>query len=93
MLAGIGTQSFGAAVREGLATLAGDARRLYLFEAAGRDDSDLQYSFCEPSVRKLFPLYNKLYLPLDPIADAYRAASRDNDIVLQRVRPADIASA
>lgn len=93
LLPAIGTQGFGAKVREAVLALAGGIRRLYLFEAAGRAQSDLHYSYCEPGVREQFPVYSELYLPIDPVSDAYRAAPRDSDAVLQRIRPGDIASA
>jgi DNA-binding CsgD family transcriptional regulator len=93
MLAAIGTPRFGSTVRQALSAETGRVRRLYLFEATGRTASDLHYSFCEPELRELFPVYSKLYLPLDPVGDAYRSTPRQGDMVLQRVQPADIASA
>jgi DNA-binding CsgD family transcriptional regulator len=92
LLAAIGTPAFGGTVRETLRTATAGAQRLYLFEATSSDHSDLQYAFCEDDVRALFALYCKLYLPLDPVRDAYRATPRVSDVVLQRVRPRDIAS-
>jgi DNA-binding CsgD family transcriptional regulator len=72
--------------------LTAGARRIYLFEATGREESSLQYFFGEPGLVDLFPAYRKWYLRLDPVCDAYRAAPQHSDVVLQRVRPADIAS-
>jgi len=93
LLSAIGTPGFGAKVREASHVLAGGIRRLYLFEAASPAHSDLHYSFCEPGVREQFPVYSALYLPIDPVGDAYRAAPRGSDAVLQRIRPGDIVSA
>ena len=92
LLATIGTEEFGSTVRDSLFSVTGGARRLYLFEAMGRIENRLQYSFCEPGVAELFPLYNKSYLPLDPIYDVYQATPECSDIAFQRIRPADIQS-
>lgn len=92
LLSAIGTAQFGATVRDSVMTLTAGARRIYLFEATGREESSLQYFFGEPGLVDLFPAYRKWYLRLDPVCDAYRAAPHCSDIALQRVRPADIAS-
>jgi DNA-binding CsgD family transcriptional regulator len=43
-------------------------------------------------VAALFPLYDGYYRRFDPISEAYRAAPRTGDIVMQRVRPSEIGS-
>jgi DNA-binding CsgD family transcriptional regulator len=92
LLSAIGTDEFGSTVRDSVMTLTAGARRIYLFEATGREESSLQYFFGEPGLVDLFPAYRKWYLRIDPVCDAYRAAPRCSDVALQRVRPADIAS-
>jgi DNA-binding CsgD family transcriptional regulator len=92
MLASIGSEDFGSTVRDSIMALTAGARRVYLFEAAGREQNDLQYSFCEPAVAELFSAYNRWYQPLDPVCDAYKAVSRDNEVAILRIRPDDIAS-
>jgi DNA-binding CsgD family transcriptional regulator len=92
LLATIGTQDFGATVRDSVLSMTAGARRVYLFEATSRDSTTLQYSFCEPEVADLFPAYTRWYLGGDPVGDAFDAAPRYNDVALQRVRPADIAN-
>ena len=93
LLAAIGTPDFGVEVHKALLALTRGTRRIYLFEAASSAASELQYSFCEPGVRELFPLYSQVYLQIDPVREAYRAAPHDGHMVLQRIRPADISSA
>ena len=92
LLAAIGTQEFGATVRDSVLSMTAGARRVYLFEATSRESSTLQYSFCEPEVAGLFPAYTRWYLRRDPVGDAFEAAPRYSDVALQRVRPADIAT-
>jgi DNA-binding CsgD family transcriptional regulator len=92
LLAAIGTEEFGSTVRDSILQVTGGARRIYLFEATGRIENTLQYYSCEPGLVELLPLYNKSYLPLDPVCDAYRAASEFSDTVFQRILPGDIAS-
>lgn len=93
LLAKVGTEEFGSTVRDCIATATAGVRRVYLFEATGRAQSDLQYCFCEPSLTNLLPAYHKHYLQLDPVWDAYRAAPAEHDMALLRIRPGDIASA
>ena len=93
MLGAIATEEFGSTVRDAVLSVTGGARRVYLFEATSRIENSLQYFFCEPGVADLFPLYSKAYLALDPINEAYRAASAPAGFVVQRICPADIASA
>jgi DNA-binding CsgD family transcriptional regulator len=93
LLAAIGTQEFGSTVRDSVRAVTSGARRLYLFETSDCMDNSLVYSFCEPGLAELFPLYEKSYLPLDPVQDAYRAAPACSDIVFQRILPSDISSA
>ena len=91
LLTAIGTDAFGATVRDSVLSVTAGARRIYLFEARSCEDSTLQYSFCEPEVVDLFPAYRKWYLHRDPIGDAFCAAPKHRDVALQRVRPTDIA--
>ena len=92
LLAAIGTDDFGATVRDSVLSMTAGARRVYLFEATSRESTTLQYSFCEPEVSDLFPTYTRWYLRRDPVGDAFDAAPRRNDVALQRVQPSDIAS-
>lgn len=92
MLAAIGSEDFGANVREAIMASTAGARRIYLFEASGREEHELRYSFCEPGVADLFDTYNKWYQPLDPVCDAYQAAPRIGNVAFLRVRPNDIPS-
>lgn len=92
LLAAIGTQAFGATVRDSVLSMTAGARRVYLFEATSRESTTLQYSFCEPEVAELFPTYTRWYLRSDPLGDALAAAPRRNDVALQRVRPSDIST-
>ena len=92
LLGAIGTEEFGSTVRDSVMAVTGGARRLYLFEATGRDDHSLQYFFCEPGVADLFPAYHKLYVQLDPVFDAYRAAPDASDVAMLRIGPSDISS-
>ena len=92
LLASIGTDEFGANVRDSVLSWSKGVRRIYLFEATGRLETSLQYYFGEPGLVSLFPDYLKSYLRLDPVCDAYLAAPAFSDIVLQIVRPGDIRS-
>jgi DNA-binding CsgD family transcriptional regulator len=92
LLGAIGTEDFGATVRDSVMSLTAGARRIYLFEATSREDSSLQYFFGEPGLVELFPAYRKWYLPLDPVCDAYRAAPTCTDVAMLRIRPCDIDS-
>jgi len=92
LLAAIGTQEFGATVRDSVLSMTAGARRVYLFEATSRESSTLQYSFCEPGVAELFPAYTRWYLRRDPVGDAFDATPHHCDVALQRVRPSDIAT-
>lgn len=92
MLGAIGTEEFGSTVRDSIFTATGGARRIYLFEASSREENDLQYFTCEPSLHELLPTYTKSYLQLDPVSDAFRAAPAMGDAALLRIRPSDIAS-
>lgn len=88
----VGTEEFGSTVRDCVSSTTAGARRIYLFEATGREHSNLQYHSCEPSLIELLPAYTKHYLQLDPVWDAYRAAPATHDMALLRIRPWDIAS-
>lgn len=92
LLGTLGTDQFGANVRDAVQTLTAGARRIYLFEARDREHSSLQYFHGEPGLPALFPAYCRWYQQQDPVSDAYAAAPRCSDFALQRVRPADIAS-
>lgn len=92
LLRAIGTEEFGSTVRDSVLSVIKGARRIYLFEATGREDPSLQYYCGEPGLVDLFPVYRKSYLRLDPVSEAYRAATQLNNVVLQRVRPAHIDS-
>jgi DNA-binding CsgD family transcriptional regulator len=92
LLGAIGTAGFGTVVRDSVMSLTAGARRIYLFEATGREDSSLQYFFGEPGLVDLFPAYRRWFLRQDPVCDAYQAAPACCDVALQRIRPPAIAS-
>jgi DNA-binding CsgD family transcriptional regulator len=92
LLSAIGTDAFGAAVRDSIFSLTGGARRIYLFEAVDRETTSLHYCFCESKLVKLFPAYKRWYMRQDPISEAFSATRESNNVVLQKVRPADIES-
>lgn len=92
LLHSIDKDALGPAVLDALKQLTAGVQRLYLFESTSEEHNRLQYYFCEPFVEELFPAYNKWYLRQDPISDAYRAAPKCSDVVLQRIRPGDISS-
>ncbi|UZK65071.1 helix-turn-helix transcriptional regulator [Sphingomonas sp. M1-B02] len=87
-----GTEQFGPAIHDAVMTVTGGARRIYLFEATGRENSDLQYFFCEPRLEAMLPAYSQHYHNIDPVCDAYSAAPCVSDIAIQRIRPEDIGS-
>jgi len=91
LLAAAGSDRFGPELQRSIGTLCGGVRRTYLFVAADAGASDLRYVACEPELRALLPTYTRHFLPRDPIGDAYRAAPRRGDLVLQRIRPRDVA--
>jgi len=88
----MGTEGFGATVRDAVLSLTAGARRIYLFEASGREDTSLQYYCGEPRLTDIFPAYRKWYLPQDPVFDACGATPGCSDVVMQRVRPGHIHS-
>lgn len=92
LLRAMGTEEFGSTVRDSVLSVTRGARRLYLFEATGREQSSLHYFSCEPAITEMFGAYSSQYLRLDPIAHAYNAAPAVNDMALLRIRPRDIAS-
>ena len=92
LLGTMGTEEFGSTVRDCIMQQTNGARRVYLFEATGRTQSNLQYLFCEPSLTKLLPAYAEHYLRIDPVWEGYRAAPAPQDMALLRVRPSDIHS-
>jgi DNA-binding CsgD family transcriptional regulator len=92
LLAALGTDAFGAAVRDSIFSLTAGAQRIYLFEAADRETSSLHYFFCESKLVKLFPAYKRWYMRQDPIGEAFSATRESSDVVLQKVRPTDIES-
>ena len=69
MLCASGADDVGAVVRDAVLSTTAGARRVYLFEATGRDESALQYVFCEPSLVELLPAYNRSYHRIDPVCD------------------------
>ncbi len=77
----IGTDAFGPTVRDSVMSMTAGARRIYLFEATGREDAWLQYFHGEPGLVELFPAYRKWYLRQDPVCDAYRAAPECTSVV------------
>ena len=91
LLETVGTAQFGSAVHDAVMKVTGGARRMYLFEATSREDSSLQYVFCEPQLEALLPAYSRHYHNTDPVCDAYGALPETNDVAVQRVRPNDIA--
>lgn len=92
LLETVGTAQFGSAVHDAVMKVTGGVRRIYLFEATSREDSSLQYMFCEPQLEALLPAYSQYYHNLDPVCEAYGAAPATSDVAVQRVRPVDIAS-
>ena len=70
LLGAIGTERFGTTVRDSVLSLTAGARRIYLFEVTGREDSSLQYFFGEPGLVELFPAYRRWYVRQDPLCDA-----------------------
>jgi DNA-binding CsgD family transcriptional regulator len=92
LLGALGTGRFGPTVRDSVLSVVPAARRIYLFEARGREDTSLQYYFGEPGLADLFPDYRRWYLRLDPVFDAYGAAPEFGNVALQRVLPRHIAS-
>jgi DNA-binding CsgD family transcriptional regulator len=92
LLGAIGTEDFGPTVRDSVMSVTAGARRIYLFEATGREDTSLQYFHGEPGLVELFPTYRKWYLRLDPVGEAYRAAPECSNVVMQRIQPSDIVS-
>jgi DNA-binding CsgD family transcriptional regulator len=93
LLEGLRNGMLGTAVRQAVQAHTRGTRRLYLYEARGGNESRLRYHDCEPAVAALFPMYDGYYRRFDPISEAYRAAPRMGDIVIQRVRPSEIVSA
>ena len=87
-----GTAQFGAAIHDSVMSVTGGARRIYLFEATGREESDLQYFFGEPQLEAMLPAYSQHYHNIDPVSDAYGAAPCVSDVAIQRIRPSDIVS-
>lgn len=92
LLAAIGTDAFGVAVRDSIFSMTAGARRIYLFEAVDRETTSLHYVFCESKLIELFPTYKRWYMRQDPISEAFSATRESNNVVLQKVRPADIES-
>ena len=92
LLETVGTDQFGTAIHDTVMAVTGGARRIYLFEATGRENSNLQYFFCEPRLEAMLPAYSQHFHNIDPVCDAYNAAPALSDIAIQRIRPADIES-
>jgi DNA-binding CsgD family transcriptional regulator len=90
LLRTLGTPHFGPAARDAVMAAAPAVRRIYLFEAAGRDHNAVRYFFGEQGLADLFPAYRRWYLRQDPVWDACRAAPHCGDVALQTVRAADL---
>ena len=54
LLATIGSEDFGPAVRDAVARMGGGVRRIYLYEARGRSENHLHYHDCEPAIETQF---------------------------------------
>lgn len=91
LLETVGTDQFGAAIHDSVISVTGGARRIYLFEATGRENSNLQYFFGEPRLEALFPAYSQYFHNVDPVCDAYNAAPSLSDVAIQRIQPSDVA--
>lgn len=92
LLGRLGSNDFGAAVHEGIDAVTSGTRRIYLYEAGAQGGDILRYHHCEPRIAALLPVYRERYRSVDPIAALLTAAAGEGDIVMQRVRPADITS-
>jgi DNA-binding CsgD family transcriptional regulator len=92
LLENVGTERFGPTIHDAVMSVTRGARRIYLFEATSREDSNLQYYFCEPRLIEMLPAYSQSYHNIDPVCDAYSAAPCVSDIAIQRIRPSDIRS-
>lgn len=92
LLHAAGDDRLGPALHGALTATTAGVRRLYLFETTGRRASTLTYCCCEPEVVPLLPLYMGTYRDIDPLCQAYTAATRAGELTLQRIRPGDIAS-
>ena len=93
LLAALGGDQFGAAVRGCVEAVTAGATRVYLFDATAPDEDTLRYVHCEPRIAGLLPAYARDYKRLDPIRALYRRAPRRGEMAVQRVRPGDIGSA
>ena len=91
LLESVGTAQFGTAIRDTVMAVTGGARRIYLFEATGRENSDLQYFFGEPQLEAMLPAYSERFHNVDPVCDAYNAAPALSDVAIQRIAPVDVA--
>ncbi|BBD99090.1 LuxR family transcriptional regulator [Sphingobium amiense] len=87
----VGTGQFGAAIHDSVMAVTGGVRRIYLFEATDRENSDLQYFFGEPRLEAMLPAYSQYFHNVDPVCDAYGAAPALSDVAIQRIRPDDVA--
>lgn len=93
LIEGVRSGTLGEVTRQAVQSRTNGTRRFYLYEAKGGEESRLHHHACEPAVTALFPLYESYYRRLDPVCEAYSAAPHVGDIVMQRVRPADVGSA
>lgn len=87
----VGTEQFGSAIHDLVMATTGGARRIYLFEATGRENSNLQYFFGEPRLEAMLPSYSRNFHDVDPVCDAYDAAPDLSDVAVQRIQPSDVA--
>lgn len=91
LLESVGSVQFGDAIHDWVMAATGGAQRIYLFEATGRENSNLQYFFGEPCLEAMLPAYSARFHNVDPVCDAYSAAPATSDVALQRIEPADVA--
>lgn len=84
--------TFGDVMRQAVQSHTSGVTRFYLYEAKSGAESRLHHHACEPGVTDLFPVYEAYYRRFDPVCEAYNAAHHVGDMVIQRVRPADVSS-
>lgn len=92
LLRSLGTEEFGETARESVMSVTNGIRRIYLFEAKGREGSELRYFSGEPEIADMLHIYVDKYLASDPLHDAFRAAPAPNTMSLLRLRPEDVCA-
>lgn len=90
LLEAVGTDQFGTVIHDSVMAVTGGVRRIYLFDATGRENSNLQYFFGEPQLKEMLPAYSRHFHNVDPVCDAYDAAPALSDVAIQRIQPSDI---